>query len=346
MGIYANNAFAPAIKINQPIIPSGTLSITAGGLYNVYSYSSVNVSIEDLLDLRLTSTRNLSLNEYVDMSASKINQRAFYNCYIGKINMPNVTRIESGAFFSCSGLTSVTFPACTYIDDSVFTYCKISYANFPILSELSRGSEFRTCSNLISISLPECTKIATNAFAYCSSLETVYCPKITYVGTDAFWHCEHLISFPMSLITFLGNYAFEFCYKLESANLLALSSVPYQAFWNCSALSYVSIPLVTILGEQSFDGCISLTNISAPHCTQISTNAFSRCYNLLSVYLNVSAVPSLSNINAFNSTPISNYTTSTGGIYGSIFVPTSLYSSFIAATNWATYSSRIVSMNF
>ena len=73
---------------------------------------------------------------------------------------------------------------------------------------------------------------------------------------------------------------------------------------------------------------------------------FSKCYNLLSVYLNVSSVTALSNVNAFISTPISDYTTSTGGVYGSIFVPTSLYSSFISATNWATYSSRIVSMNF
>ena len=92
--------------------------------------------------------------------------------------------------------------------------------------------------------------------------------------------------------------------------------------------------------------CQNLTNVSLPKVSFMSSYAFQQCYNLLSLYLNVSSIPSLQNINVFSSTPISNYTTSTGGVYGSIFVPTSLYSSFISATNWANYSSRIVSMNF
>ena len=46
----------------------------------------------------------------------------------------------------------------------------------------------------------------------------------------------------------------------------------------------------------------------------------------------------------FTSTPIAGYTTSTGGVYGSIFVPASLYDRYISATNWVTYSSRFVSV--
>jgi len=57
-----------------------------------------------------------------------------------------------------------------------------------------------------------------------------------------------------------------------------------------------------------------------------------------------STVTTLGNINAFVDTPISTRTDSTGGVQGSIFVPESLYSSYIAATNWATYSARFVSM--
>jgi len=55
-------------------------------------------------------------------------------------------------------------------------------------------------------------------------------------------------------------------------------------------------------------------------------------------------VCTLSNINAFGSTPISNYTTSTGGVYGSIYVPASLVDSYKTATNWATYSNRITAI--
>jgi len=57
-----------------------------------------------------------------------------------------------------------------------------------------------------------------------------------------------------------------------------------------------------------------------------------------------SSVCTLSNVNAFTSTPISNYTTSTGGVHGSIYVPASLYDTYIASTNWATYSARFVSV--
>ena len=76
----------------------------------------------------------------------------------------------------------------------------------------------------------------------------------------------------------------------------------------------------------------------------ISANAFLRCRSLLSLYLLGTLVKPLANINAFASTPISNYTTYTGGVNGSIYVPSSLYASYIAANNWSTYAARFVSM--
>jgi hypothetical protein len=45
---------------------------------------------------------------------------------------------------------------------------------------------------------------------------------------------------------------------------------------------------------------------------------------------------------ALSSTPIWGYTTSTGGVYGSVYVPSSLLTSFKTATNWVTISDRIV----
>ena len=44
----------------------------------------------------------------------------------------------------------------------------------------------------------------------------------------------------------------------------------------------------------------------------------------------------------FAYTPISGSTTSTGGVYGSIYVPTSLLTTYKNATNWVTLSARIV----
>jgi hypothetical protein len=57
-----------------------------------------------------------------------------------------------------------------------------------------------------------------------------------------------------------------------------------------------------------------------------------------------SSVATLGNTNVFSSTPISNYTTSTGGVRGSIYVPSSLYNTYITANNWSAYAARFVSM--
>lgn len=101
---------------------------------------------------------------------------------------------------------------------------------------------------------------------------------------------------------------------------------------------------VTSIGFGAFSTCEFLTTVEFPNISFISQYGFRQCYNLLSVYLTGSIFCDLLNVEAFLSTPISDYTASTGGVYGSIYVPASLYSSYCTATNWSNYSSRFVSI--
>jgi hypothetical protein len=55
-----------------------------------------------------------------------------------------------------------------------------------------------------------------------------------------------------------------------------------------------------------------------------------------------SSIPSLAYTNAFYSTPIAGYTASTGGVYGSIYVPASMLESYKTANNWSYFSDRFV----
>ena len=81
-----------------------------------------------------------------------------------------------------------------------------------------------------------------------------------------------------------------------------------------------------------------------PVLRSFMSSAFGNCFNLVSLYLtSVSSVPILPYMNVFGNTPIGGYSSS-AGTYGSVFVPESLYNSFLAASNWSTISSRIVSM--
>ena len=209
----------------------------------------------------------------------------------------------------------------TTIGSYAFAGCiQLSTANFPMASAISTNAFFN-CNWLSSVSFPSTKIIGSSAFAYCTHLETIYFPEATYIHNSAFFNCGFSeIYFP--LVSVIGTSAFQACLSLIT----------------------ISIPIVEVLSGNAFCSCKKLTTISFPACTAISNYAFRNCYNLLSIYLLGSSIPSLVNINAFQSTPISTYTTSTGGVYGSIYVPASLYNSYITATNWSVYSARIVSV--
>lgn len=100
--------------------------------------------------------------------------------------------------------------------------------------------------------------------------------------------------------------------------------------------------ILTTIGSYAFYHCRSLTTASFPNCATIRNNTFYSCYNLLSLYLTSTSIVQLEKSDAFSWTPIAGYTTSTGGVYGSIYVPSSLLSDYQTATNWSYFSSRFV----
>jgi hypothetical protein len=64
---------------------------------------------------------------------------------------------------------------------------------------------------------------------------------------------------------------------------------------------------------------------------------------LTELYLtDVSSVPNLKT-SVFINTPINGYS-ATAGQYGSVYVPASLYESFLTANHWSSIASRIVSV--
>ena len=164
--------------------------------------------------------------------------------------------------------------------------------------------------------------IGTGAFAYCYSLKEVSLPSCTSIETNAFANCIRLTTVSIPLCTSIKGYTFT----------------------GCTNLTTVSIPLCTSIGSYAFSSCYYLATVSFPLCTNIGSNAFIRCFRLVSLYLTGSSIVNLLNSNAFSSTPIGGYTYYTEGVYGSVFVPSSLYSTYIASTNWVYFSSRFVSI--
>ena len=97
--------------------------------------------------------------------------------------IPNsVTSIGRGAFFECTGLTSITIPnSVTSIGSEAFRYCKgLTSITIPSSVTSIGSNAFRDCKGLTSIAISNSvTSIDYNAFFGCSGLMSVH------VGWDA-----------------------------------------------------------------------------------------------------------------------------------------------------------------
>ena len=103
----------------------------------------------------------------------------------------------------------------------------------------------------------------------------------------------------------------------------------------CNMLQKVEIGTgVTSIGNYAFSYCYSLSSIVIPDSvTSIGNNVFNSCYGMAFYDFSThTAVPTLSNTNAFQNIPSD----------CKIIVPDSLYDTWIAATNWSSYSSKII----
>ena len=103
-----------------------------------------------------------------------------------------ITTIGSYAFYSCSSLTSVSFPVATIIGNYAFGYCSsLTSVNFPVAMIIGNYA-FGYCSSLTSVNFPAATSIGSYAFQYCSSLTSVDFPKATNIRSYAFRYCSSL----------------------------------------------------------------------------------------------------------------------------------------------------------
>ena len=87
----------------------------------------------------------------------------------------SVTSIGGGAFYKCTGLTSITIP------NSVTSI---------------GGGAFADCTGLTSVTIPNSvTSIGSGAFSYCTGLTSMTIPNsVTSIGEGAFSGCEGLTS--------------------------------------------------------------------------------------------------------------------------------------------------------
>lgn len=255
-----------------------------------------------------------------DSIVSTVGASAFTSTTVKHASGSRVTSLYANAFSWCGSLQTVSFPYCTHISMSAFY----------------------SCNSLISADFPSCNHIGMYAFAFCGNLSSISFPRCGSINANAFYNCVNLLSADFPFCTDISQYAFQDCHKLLSVSFPECVHISEFAFFRCSSLTTVEFPKCSLIRGSAFLSCINLSEAVFQTCTQINSYAFSSCTRLISLRLTGSSVVTLSNSNAFSSTPIAGYTVDTDGALGSIYVPSSLLTNYQTADNWSFFSDRFV----
>ena len=153
--------------------------------------------------------------------------------------------------------------------------------------------------------------VAAYAFQGYRSLDYVIGSGVTSIGTSAFQNCYSATSFSFPLATSIGAYAFQ----------------------GCVAATSFSFPLATSIGTSAFQNCRKLLTVTfgSPSISLVDSYAFDGDYALNSITFASTVPPALTSTNAF-----------TLNSFATIYVPTASVAAYKAATNWASFSTRIV----
>jgi len=179
-----------------------------------------------------------------------IQKNQYYMSTMSEFTVSNkVKAIYSGAFSSCTNLTTITFEKGSqleYIGEYAFSGCT-SLENIIIPSSVITIDyhAFSSCTSLKSVTFEEGSSLQTigsSAFSGCTSLESITIPNS---------------------VTSIGGYTFSSCTSLE--NIIIPSSVitiDYHAFSSCTSLENIIIPSsVSSIGEDAFYDCTSLETV-------------------------------------------------------------------------------------
>ena len=286
------------------------------------------------------------------------------------INNIQLTKVKPYAFYYYSmtspALSQADFTKVSYIGSSAFYTTSYwgSTISFPNCITVDRHAFAGVKDNITTLSFPNCTYVGQGAFYSFNSLTSIYFPKCEFIGGGAFYasttnnititslsfpECMIIKNAPSKTFNTINGDGAAFCNYNYVTNISfpKLEMISGSGFYKIgmSATGYVScyFPNLSVAGSQAFT-YVKASTLSFPKLIDIGYSAFASCYNLLSFYLPGSSVCSLQTTGAFYSTPISTYTTSTGGVYGSIYVPSDLLAAYKSATNWVTYSARMVAI--
>lgn len=241
-----------------------------------------------------TALKNVALPS----SIREIQQYAFYNSGVSVTGLENVTKIDARAFYNCfSGTEEIYLRDLTSLGDAAFHGAKIKKVtlgrNLTSLGGSNNGfiGRFSADTNSVAASSLEevviegnVTSIGWASFCRRSNLSTINLPtSITEIYGYAFYQSgvSGVLNFPN--LTHLGANSFDSTKITKVTNLGTITALPGGAFSRCSYMTEAILPsTLRSIGEFVFAyGAIqkiTFNNITPP---SLASNTFYQSGNLL-----------------------------------------------------------------
>ena len=249
-----DDAFRNSVYLRSVTIPNSVTSIGENAFSGCSRLTSVTINSSDIVS-----------KNYYSIHAFKNLKDIFGNQVKEYIIGENVTSIGSGAFYGCTGLTSMTIPnSVTSIGDWAFAYC----------------------TGLIAVTIPNSvTSIGEHAFYDVPNINVS--KGVSVAGSP--WGAKYvngIVAWDMVYNEFMTSVVACSTAAQGARNIVGpVITIESNAFYNCTGLTSVTIPnSVTNIGNSAFYGCTGLTSMTIPNSvTSIGGNAFTKCTGLPSI---------------------------------------------------------------
>ena len=372
-GTYITPAQAAAASISN-LLKSNT-SIIAFDEFKYFTAANASATSFD----GCTSLQRIDLSNctnYCDYMFRNCSNLEYFNgadSTSGVLTIPSgTTSIGEFTFSGLPKLTNVVFPSSiqsldwyTFYNDSNLAITNLSLPN---LSYLGNGIFYNTKIETVS-DLGHITSISTDSFRGCTSLTAVNIPSaVTSIGSFAFYGDSNLSSFHSSAeegelnlpnlrevqarafagtklkkITSLGTCtslyeSFIDATYLESATLPnTLTNISNRAFYSSGLKSLVVPDSVTEIGWRALCLCDKLQSITFGSGLQTIGSEILLGANVLQSITVTATTPPTFSGSSTNPLGLPNGILNTVNIY----VPSSVVSTYQAASGWSSYASRI-----